>query len=102
LFKGAKRADQRLAETILGCGSPSLDFYFNVDLANSSYVTGAASYFTSNLEIHVSVLAKAIMKAGVLGSSGLSPAVGATKAGQEDARFTLVGNKGALVLAQEK
>ncbi|KAG1874433.1 hypothetical protein F4604DRAFT_1903922 [Suillus subluteus] len=42
LFKEAQRADKRLAETILG------------------YVTGAASHFTSNVEIHVSVLAKAI------------------------------------------
>ncbi|KAG1874414.1 hypothetical protein F4604DRAFT_1764655 [Suillus subluteus] len=83
LFKGAQRADKRLAETILG------------------YVTGAASHFTSNAEIHVSVLAKAIMKAGILGSSGLPPAVGATKAGQEDAWFTLIGNTGALVLGQE-
>ncbi|KAG1771493.1 hypothetical protein EDD22DRAFT_1027356 [Suillus occidentalis] len=84
LLKGAKRADPRLAETIVG------------------YVTGAMSYFTSSVEIHVPVLAKAIMKAGVLGSSGLPPAVGATKAGQEDAWFTVIGNKGALVLGQEK
>ncbi|KAG2072411.1 hypothetical protein BDR04DRAFT_1096635 [Suillus decipiens] len=82
LFKGAQRADKRLGETIIG------------------YLTGAASYFT-NIEIHVPVLAKAIMKAGSLGSSGLPPAVGATKAGQEDAWFTLVGNKGALALGQD-
>ncbi|KAG2345892.1 hypothetical protein BDR05DRAFT_95269 [Suillus weaverae] len=82
ILKGAQRADKRLAETITG------------------YVTGALSHFTSNAEIHVSVLAKAIMKAGTLGSSGLPPAVGATKAGQEDAWFTLIGNKGALVLGQ--
>ncbi|KAG2137645.1 hypothetical protein BD769DRAFT_1435189 [Suillus cothurnatus] len=82
-LRGAQRADKRLTETIAG------------------YVIGAASLLTSNLEIHVSVLAKAIMKAGVLGSSGLPPAVGATKAGQEDAWFTVIGNKGALVLGQE-
>lgn len=82
-LQGAQRADKRLTETIAG------------------YVIGAASLLTSNLEIHVSVLAKAIMKAGVLGSSGLPPAVGATKAGQEDAWFTVIGNKGALVLGQE-
>lgn len=82
-LKGAQRADKRLGETIAG------------------YLTGAASLFTSNMEVHVSVLAKAIMKAGSLGSSGLPPAAGATKAGQEDAWFTLVGNKGALALGQE-
>ncbi|KAG2364654.1 hypothetical protein BDR07DRAFT_1482270 [Suillus spraguei] len=82
LFKGAQRADKRLGETIIG------------------YLTGAASHFT-NIEIYVTVLAKAIMKAGSLGSSGLPPAVGATKAGQEDAWFTLVGNKGAVALGEE-
>lgn len=102
MLKGAKRADLRLAETIVGCASPSLKQYFNIDLAISSYVTGAMSHFTSSVEIHVPVLAKAIMKAGALGSSGLPPAVGATKAGQEDAWFTVIGNKGALVLGQEK
>ncbi|KAG2754939.1 hypothetical protein P692DRAFT_20828337 [Suillus brevipes Sb2] len=84
LLKGANRSEPRLAETIFG------------------YVTGAMSYFTSSVEIHVPVLAKAIMKAGALGSSGLPPAVGATKAGQEDASFTLIGNKGALFLGQDK
>ncbi|KAG1771073.1 hypothetical protein EV702DRAFT_660092 [Suillus placidus] len=83
-LKGAQRADTRLSETMAG------------------YVTGVLSHFTSNADIHVSVLAKAIMKAGTLGSSGLPPAVGATKAGQEDAWFTLIGNKGALVLGQKE
>ncbi|KAG2111103.1 hypothetical protein DEU56DRAFT_920106 [Suillus clintonianus] len=82
VFKGAERADKRLAEAVLG------------------YVTGLMSHFTSHAEIHVAVLAKAIMKAGSLGSSGLSPTVGATKAGEEGARFTLIGNKGALDLGQ--
>jgi len=82
-LKGAQRANKRLPETIAG------------------YVTGFASHFTSSVEIHVPVLAKAIMKAGILGSSGLRPAVGATKAGQEGAWFTLIDNKGALVLGQE-
>ncbi|KAG2057522.1 hypothetical protein BDR06DRAFT_951704 [Suillus hirtellus] len=83
LLKGAQRANKRLPEILAG------------------YVTGAASHFMSSVEIHVPVLAKAIMKAGILGSSGLRPAVGATKAGQEDAWFTLIDNKGALVLGQE-
>ncbi|KAG1908087.1 uncharacterized protein F5891DRAFT_1124792 [Suillus fuscotomentosus] len=82
-LKGAQRANKRFTETIAG------------------YVTGAASHFTSSVEIHVPVLANAMMKAGILGSSGLPPAVGATKAGQEDAWFTLIDNKGALVLGQE-
>ncbi|KAG1747956.1 uncharacterized protein EDB91DRAFT_1334795 [Suillus paluster] len=84
LFKGAQREDKRLAEIILG------------------YVTGAASYFTSSVEIQVSVLAKGIMKAGILGSSGLPATVGATKAGQEGAWFTLIGNKGAIILGEDK
>ncbi|KAG1747963.1 uncharacterized protein EDB91DRAFT_1115716 [Suillus paluster] len=83
-LKGAEREDKRLAETIFG------------------YVTGAASYFTSNVEIQVSVLAKGIMKAGIWGSSGLPATVGATKAGQEGAWSTLIGNKGAIILGEEK
>ncbi|KAG2123459.1 hypothetical protein DEU56DRAFT_873458 [Suillus clintonianus] len=83
LLKGAERAEKRFGETIAG------------------YVTGLASHFTSSAEIHVAVLAKAIMKAGILGSSGLPPTVGATKAGEEGAWFTLIGNKAALALGQE-
>jgi len=84
LLKGAQRDEPRLAETIIG------------------YVTGALSHFTSSVEIHVPVLAKAIMKAGILGSSGLPSSVGAVKAGQEGAWFTLIGNKGAVILGEQK
>ncbi|KAG0697933.1 hypothetical protein DFH29DRAFT_878356 [Suillus ampliporus] len=83
-LKGAQREETRLAETIYG------------------YVTGVASHFTSSVEIQVPVLAKAIMKAGILGSSGLPSTVGASKAGQEGASFTLIGNKGAIILGEEK
>jgi len=65
-------------------------------------VTGALSHFTSAVEIHVSVLAKAMMKAGALGFSGLPLNVGAIKAGHEGASFTLIGNKGAIILGEEK
>ncbi|KAG0697934.1 hypothetical protein DFH29DRAFT_1082080 [Suillus ampliporus] len=84
LFKGAQREETRLGETILG------------------YVTGAASYFRFTVEIQVPVLAKAIMKAGILGSSGLPSTVGASRAGQEGARFTLIENKGAIILGEGK
>jgi len=84
VLKGTQRDETRLAETIVG------------------YVTGAMSHFTSSVEIHVPVLAKAIMKAGILGSSGLPSSVGAVKAGQEGASFTLIGNKGAVILGEQK
>lgn len=65
-------------------------------------MTGAISHFSSSVEIHVPVLARAIMKAGVLGSFGLPPTVGAVNAGQEGARFTLIGNKDAVILGEQK
>ncbi|KAF9224161.1 hypothetical protein BS17DRAFT_780584 [Gyrodon lividus] len=79
-LRNAERPDKRLAETILGM------------------FTGAMSHFTSSVEIEVPVLAKSIMNAGILGSSGLPASVGASKAGQEDAQFTLIENKGAGIL----
>jgi len=63
---------------------------------------GALSYFTSNMEIQVPVLARATMKAGALGTSGLPASVGAVKAGKEGAWFTLIGNKGAKILGEQK
>ena len=60
------------------------------------------SHFSSSVEIQVPVLARAIMRAGVWGSSGLPESVGAVKAGKEEAWFTLVGNKGALILGSQQ
>jgi len=54
------------------------------------------------MEIQVPVLARATMKAGALGTSGLPASVGAVKAGKEGAWFTLIGNKGAKILGEQK
>ncbi|KAJ7089835.1 hypothetical protein B0H15DRAFT_839432 [Mycena belliarum] len=78
---GTNRPEFRLAETVAGA------------------VTGLLSHVTSSVEIRVAVLAKSLVKAGQLGSSALPPAAGATKAGKDDAQFTLIGNAGALKLA---
>jgi hypothetical protein len=82
-------------------------------------VTGVLSHLSSSLEIKVcgmiyclllftdmtaiqaAVLAKSIVRAGQLGSAALPSAVGATQAGPENARFTLIGNAGALALANQ-
>ncbi|KAJ7460809.1 hypothetical protein FB451DRAFT_1341485 [Mycena latifolia] len=63
-------------------------------------VTGVLSHVTSSLEIKVSILAKSLVQAGQLGSAALPPAAGATKAGPDGARFTLIDNVGALALAK--
>ncbi|KIJ21051.1 hypothetical protein PAXINDRAFT_65728 [Paxillus involutus ATCC 200175] len=81
-LKNAERSHARTAESIFGM------------------ITGAMSHFSSSVEIEVPLLAKSIMKAGILGSAGLPASVGASKAGQEDAQFTLIGNKGAGILGR--
>jgi len=60
----------------------------------------AASYISSSVQIEVSTLAKSMMQAGILGSSGLRPPANAYTAGDLDARFTVIGNKGALALGK--
>ncbi|KIJ65452.1 hypothetical protein HYDPIDRAFT_110522 [Hydnomerulius pinastri MD-312] len=82
LLKNADRSGTRLAESVFGV------------------ITGAMSHFTSSAEIEVPLLAKSIMNAGLLGSSRLPASVGASKAGQEGAWFTLIGNKGAGILGR--
>ncbi|KAG9313188.1 hypothetical protein JVU11DRAFT_6645 [Chiua virens] len=86
-LRGAERAEKRIAESLFGM------------------VTGAAAHFSPNVEIEVSLLAKAMAKAGALGSSRIPADVGATKvhAGQDiDASqpswFTLLSNKAAGLL----
>ncbi|KAH7887854.1 hypothetical protein F5I97DRAFT_1926268 [Phlebopus sp. FC_14] len=81
-LKGVERPGRRVAETIFG------------------YVTGAMSYFTSSVDIEVPVLVKSILNAGRLGSSHLPTDVGASKAGQENASFTVIDNKGAIALGR--
>lgn len=83
-LKGGQRDETRLTETIFG------------------YVTGLMSHLSPNVEIHVPILARAMMRAGALGSSVLPSSVGAVKAGQESAWFTLIGNKGAVLLGEQK
>ncbi|KJA28200.1 hypothetical protein HYPSUDRAFT_34582 [Hypholoma sublateritium FD-334 SS-4] len=76
------RAEHRLAENIF------------------SKITGVLSYVSSSLEIPVSKLGKSIYLSGKLGSAGLPPAVNATQEGQGDAKFTVIGNAGALKLSE--
>jgi len=52
--------------------------------------------------LQVPMLAKAIMNAGLLGSSRLPAEVGAKKAGVEGAWFTLIDNKGSVLLSRAK
>ncbi|KAJ6474678.1 hypothetical protein C8R47DRAFT_1221083 [Mycena vitilis] len=80
---GTKRSEFRLAEKV------------------ATSIGSVVSHLTSGYQIDISVLARSLVKAGLLGSAGLSPAVGATQAGKEGARFTLIGNSGAIALAKE-
>ncbi|KAJ3717747.1 hypothetical protein C8R42DRAFT_151534 [Lentinula raphanica] len=64
------------------------------------YFTNGLSHITSSVEIKVATLAKAMAKAGSLGSASLPPVARATQAGKENASFTVVGNAGAIALAQ--
>ncbi|KAJ7493270.1 hypothetical protein B0H11DRAFT_1803133 [Mycena galericulata] len=66
-------------------------------------LTSGLSHLSSSVEIKVATLAKSLALAGQVGSAGLSPAAGATQQGGKDgtARFTLIGNAGALALAKQ-
>ncbi|KAJ7102978.1 hypothetical protein C8R43DRAFT_1047469 [Mycena crocata] len=66
----------------------------------ASVVTGVLSHVSSSLEIQISALAKSLVRAGELGSSGLPPAAKATQEGKDGARFTLINNAGALALSK--
>lgn len=82
MLRGAQRSEGRIGETVLG------------------YLTGVLSHVTASVEIWIPVLARSMVNAGLLGSSRLPPEVGAQKAGQDDAQFTLIGNKGANFLGR--
>jgi len=66
----------------------------------AGYVTGALSHFSSNVEIQVSLLAKSMLNAGILGSAALPAAVGAQKAGRDGVSFTVLDNKGTIALGK--
>ncbi|KAH7919280.1 hypothetical protein BV22DRAFT_1041066 [Leucogyrophana mollusca] len=82
-LRGAERPDKRVAETVFG------------------YITGAMSHFSPSVEIEVPLLAKSILDAGRLGTSSLPASIGATKAGADNAWYTIIGNRGAGVLGRE-
>ncbi|KAL0573889.1 hypothetical protein V5O48_008061 [Marasmius crinis-equi] len=65
-------------------------------------VTGLLSNFSSSVEIKVATLGKAMCNAGFLGTNNLPPQAQATQFGEEGAKFTLIGNSGALQLAEVK
>ncbi|KIK57084.1 hypothetical protein GYMLUDRAFT_173499, partial [Collybiopsis luxurians FD-317 M1] len=64
------------------------------------FVTGLMAKFTDRIEIKVETLAKAIAKAGALGSAALPSVAAATKEGKKGSEFTVVGNTGAHALAK--
>ncbi|PAV19786.1 NAD(P)H-binding family [Pyrrhoderma noxium] len=67
--------------------------------AAGGFVTGLLSRFTSSLEIDVGLLGKSIVRAGYLGSSRLpSEAKAAQEETPEKAKFTTIGNAGAIKL----
>ncbi|KAK7031537.1 hypothetical protein R3P38DRAFT_2619789 [Favolaschia claudopus] len=80
---GTNRLEPRIGETI----------------ANA--VASFGSLFSSSLRIKIGTLARSLLKAGDLGSAGLPAEAKATTVGKEGARFTLIGNSGALALARK-
>ncbi|KAG8811775.1 Protein fmp52, mitochondrial [Serendipita sp. 411] len=63
-------------------------------------VLGAIPFFNEKLQIKVSDLGKAVVRAGLLGSSSLPSDVEATEVKATESKFTLIGNRGALRLAR--
>jgi len=84
---GTDRPESRLGETVA--------------LAVVGGLARVSSYVASNIHIKVAVLAKGLVQAGKLGSAALPAEAKATQAGKDDARFTLIGNSGALALANQ-
>ncbi|KAJ7780281.1 hypothetical protein DFH07DRAFT_468760 [Mycena maculata] len=64
-------------------------------------VSGVFSHFSSSLDIKITTLAKSLVLAGQLGAAGLPAVAGAKQAGKDGARFTVIGNAGAVALAKE-
>ena len=85
MLKGAERDHPRIAESIFG------------------FVTGALSYISSSVEIHVADLGRSIVKAGKLGTAGLPKTVGASPgpAYEGTGAYTTIGNAGAVALSKE-
>jgi len=79
----ANRANSRLAESLV---APLIKL---------------AERLSDSVGIDVSVLAKSIVKAGILGSDKLPPVTEACKGGSGSSIFTIIGNKGALKLASD-
>ncbi|KAL0057898.1 hypothetical protein AAF712_015447 [Marasmius tenuissimus] len=82
LLVGTERPQHRMVESAFGV------------------VTGFLSYFSSSFEIKVATLGKAMANTGFLGTGKLPPQAQATEFGKEGAKFTLIGNSGALELAK--
>jgi len=61
-------------------------------------ITGILSRVSSSVGIDIATLAKSILLAGKNGSATLAHT---TKAGKEGEQFTLIGNSGALALANQ-
>ncbi|KAG8697100.1 Protein fmp52, mitochondrial [Ceratobasidium sp. 395] len=86
MLKGAERDRPRIDELALG------------------YITGALSYVTSALEIHVADLGRAIVTAGRHGTANLPASAKASPgpAHEGAGAYTIIGNAGAVALSREK
>lgn len=80
LLAGVNRKDSRIMEAIAG------------------HVTGLLSHVSNSVEIQISVLGKAMCRAGILGSSALPTSAKASEAGTDGARFTVISNAGSIAL----
>lgn len=122
LLKGAERADKRLGETVFGYVDAHLDVWSVLSRPHFGRLATSPEHsrmFRPTLKsrcvssrddpiegksgcefLQVPMLAKAIMNAGLLGSSRLPAEVGAKKAGVEGASFTLIDNKGSVLLSR--
>jgi len=82
-LKGIKRPEVRVKEIFFGA------------------VTSILSHVSDSVEIQVPMLAKSIVEAGVVGSSGLPDVARATQSGSDGAKFTLIDNAGAIAMAKK-
>jgi len=81
---GAQRPDSSIAENIFG------------------YITGALSHVSKSVEIQIPTLAKAICRAGILGSDALPAEAEAIEADADGASFNFIPNSGAIALGSTK
>ncbi|KXN84259.1 Oxidoreductase HTATIP2 [Leucoagaricus sp. SymC.cos] len=80
MLLGAHRKETRIAESILVT------------------ITGALSHISDSISIQIPMLAKAICRAGILGSGALPASAAASTVGKDEAKFTMIPNSGGIAL----